>query len=255
MYVYKVTNLINHKVYVGKSSKEPEKSRSYFGSGIQIKAAIAKYGKQNFQKDILEICGNLEILNEKEKWWIEHLKSTNREIGYNISFGGDGGRFPDEVYRNRPYTGNKNPFYGKHHTLYTKDRIRTAKSGVKLDETVKISISAGLRLAYQNGLIKASVTDQMRIDASARMKRYNKSQHKKDIDIKQKELMAGELNHAAKKWIFKNNNGESVIVNGRFQSFCKQHNLSIKAMRKIAEGTRKSLYCNDWTVEVYNEGN
>lgn len=93
-YIYRITNNINGKIYVGKR-KSPEGKRpledSYMGSGIRLFEAYNKYGKENFSKDILEEGFPEEYSNEKEKFWIAKLNSTNPEIGYNLTFGGDGG--------------------------------------------------------------------------------------------------------------------------------------------------------------------
>lgn len=88
MVVYKTTNLINGKIYIGKDeSMKPH----YIGSGYILKKAIRKYGKENFKKDILESCGSREELEEKERYWIKELNATNPEIGYNVAEGGTGG--------------------------------------------------------------------------------------------------------------------------------------------------------------------
>lgn len=89
MYIYKTTNLINNKIYIGLSTKEIEKSTNYFGSGKNITAAISRYGKENFTKEILFECDTLEVLKEEEKAFILKYNSTDRTIGYNISPGGD----------------------------------------------------------------------------------------------------------------------------------------------------------------------
>lgn len=85
--VFKIINLINSKIYIGKSSNDRP---YYYGSGRAIKAAIEKYGKDNFKKEILDTASTLIELNEKEKYWISQYKSFNPLIGYNRSFGGDG---------------------------------------------------------------------------------------------------------------------------------------------------------------------
>lgn len=85
MIIYKTTNLINKKIYVGQDSKnDPD----YLGSGKAIKRAIKKYSKTNFIKEIIENCNDKDELNEREIYWINELNSTNRKIGYNISKGG-----------------------------------------------------------------------------------------------------------------------------------------------------------------------
>lgn len=96
--VYKITNLINGKIYIGqvynksiydrfnRHCKEASKtSRSYLGR------AIYKYGKDNFKIEVIEIGYSTLELNEKEKYWINHYNSTNSSIGYNLTSGGDGG--------------------------------------------------------------------------------------------------------------------------------------------------------------------
>jgi len=86
MYIYKTTNLINSKVYIGKSEKEF--TQDYLGSGVLLSKAIKKYGKENFKVELLEKCNTLDLLNDREKFWI------NEYIGsdcYNIAEGGSGG--------------------------------------------------------------------------------------------------------------------------------------------------------------------
>lgn len=88
MQIYKITNLINGKIYIGKDTVS---DKNYYGSGLLIKRAINKHGIENFKKEILEECNNNDELCIREKYWIEKYNSTNSQIGYNISKGGDGG--------------------------------------------------------------------------------------------------------------------------------------------------------------------
>ena len=89
MYIYKTTNLINGKIYIGLSSRLIEESIDYLGSGKKITRAISKYGKENFKKEILEQHETLADLRSAEIKFIKEFKSTNRHRGYNISPGGD----------------------------------------------------------------------------------------------------------------------------------------------------------------------
>ena len=92
MYIYKITNKINGKIYIGLTTISPEKSKHYYGSGTYIVRAIKKYGKHNFTKDILEqnIKSN-DDLHAAEINWINLHNATNPDIGYNISTGGESG--------------------------------------------------------------------------------------------------------------------------------------------------------------------
>lgn len=88
MVIYKTTNLINSMIYVGKDCAN---NKNYLGSGKLIKSAILKYGKNNFKKEILEICNSNEELCKREIYWIKKLNALDKSIGYNIAEGGDGG--------------------------------------------------------------------------------------------------------------------------------------------------------------------
>ena len=65
MVIYKTTNLINGKIYVGQDTKN---NPNYLGSGKILKFALKKYGIENFKKEILEECLTLDELNELEKY-------------------------------------------------------------------------------------------------------------------------------------------------------------------------------------------
>lgn len=94
MIIYKTTNLINNKIYVGKDSYN---NPSYLGGGKLIKRSIKKYGRNKFRKEILETCNSEEELNKSEIYWIQKLNSTNPNIGYNLDTGGTGGRHSEET--------------------------------------------------------------------------------------------------------------------------------------------------------------
>ena len=100
MIIYKTTNKINGKFYIGADTRN---NPNYFGSGLHLKRAIKKYGRENFIKEILETCKTEKQLYKKERLWIKETKAT--ELGYNISEGGKGAG-----------SGEKHPMYGKHHT-------------------------------------------------------------------------------------------------------------------------------------------
>ena len=76
MHIYKITNQKNGKIYVGKKLGLFSDCLDYFGSGLLVKQAVEKYGKENFSKVLLEVCDSLESLNNREKYWIQTLDAT-----------------------------------------------------------------------------------------------------------------------------------------------------------------------------------
>jgi hypothetical protein len=87
MIVYKTTNLVTGKIYVGKDTND---NLNYLGSGTHLQNSLKKHGKENFKKEVLERCENHEELCIREIYWIAELDAMNPEIGYNILPGGEG---------------------------------------------------------------------------------------------------------------------------------------------------------------------
>jgi len=84
-YVYKIINNQNGKFYIGAHKTENLKD-GYFGSGVALKKAIKKYGKENFTKEILKFCES-----EFEMYDLEKELVIISETSYNMTLGGVGG--------------------------------------------------------------------------------------------------------------------------------------------------------------------
>ena len=100
-YIYQITNNINGKIYVGKTTKNniqerwKEHLKDYKKPRCEKRPlydAMNKYGPENFSIKELEEC-SLEELNDKEIYWIEKLGSF--KYGYNATIGGDGKQTAD----------------------------------------------------------------------------------------------------------------------------------------------------------------
>ncbi len=82
--IYKTTNLINGKIYIGQHSTN---DKNYLGSGVRLFSAIKKYGKQNFIRETLKECKTQKELDAFEQVYIKRYNSINEEFGYNILTG------------------------------------------------------------------------------------------------------------------------------------------------------------------------
>lgn len=90
-YVYKVTNKLNGKIYVGARARQ-ELDLNYYGSGRKIKILVEELGKDNFDISLLEWCDTKEKMIERELYWIDKLHALNPKIGYNMARVGLWGR-------------------------------------------------------------------------------------------------------------------------------------------------------------------
>jgi group I intron endonuclease len=88
-YLYQITNLVNRKIYVG-VHKTNDIDDGYMGSGKILKHAIAKYGIENFKKDILEFFDTYAEALSREKEIVTD-DFLLREDVYNLRCGGQGG--------------------------------------------------------------------------------------------------------------------------------------------------------------------
>lgn len=112
MVVYKITNKINNKVYIGITQQRNGFKDRYSSRGegiervynyhlqcknkgryynIHLLGAIEQYGFENFEvEEEFDTAENIEELKEKEIYWINYYNSNNPKYGYNNTNGGDG---------------------------------------------------------------------------------------------------------------------------------------------------------------------
>lgn len=95
MYIYKITNNVNNKVYIGQTIQSDAKMRWYShcdyarkGKKSYLYDSMRKHGIDQFHWEIIDQATTLEELNTKEQHWLEHYRSlgivyNNREAGGN----------------------------------------------------------------------------------------------------------------------------------------------------------------------------
>jgi group I intron endonuclease len=93
--IYRATNTINGKVYIGQTVRRLEDRknqhiRKSVSPGNDFHAAIQKYGPSAFTWEEIDSAENVKELNEREIYWIAFYNSINKEKGYNSYLGGSG---------------------------------------------------------------------------------------------------------------------------------------------------------------------
>lgn len=133
MIIYKIVNLVNHKVYIGQTIRGlRERWRQHVynarhGSDYAIHAAIRKYGEDNFELEIIDTADDRDELDSKEIYWIQVYNSMSPN-GYNLCSGGKTPRMTPEIRyklsgenhwtRNRSFSNET--LKKKHDALYRK---------------------------------------------------------------------------------------------------------------------------------------
>ena len=146
--IYKITNIINDKMYVGFTSQTIEKrfnqhkSKSKSDNLDKLHKAIKKYGVDNFKIELISEHQTMNDALDNEKKLISELDLTKN--GYNLSSGGEWSPNEKIKLRGRTFTeehrgnisknhadirGDKNPMFGKKHSLESRQKISNKLKG------------------------------------------------------------------------------------------------------------------------------
>lgn len=177
--IYKATNRVNGKVYVGKTMYDvPRRLRAHKRGEFYFGRAIKKYGIRNFDIVVVDYADNPELLSLKEQDWIVRCRSFVPN-GYNLTEGGEGVlglRFSSESIErlSKSHLG-QNPWNkGKQFSLESRRRMSESHKGQKpwctgtkgvlkawnkglqgalppRPQEVRDKISNGLKKAYRSG--------------------------------------------------------------------------------------------------------
>lgn len=198
MVIYKVTNLINGKVYVGKSVNglnRRKRDHLWYAANnptLHFHHALKKYGVKNFQWTVLFETESVEELAAQEIRFIKEFNSSDPQVGYNLTPGGDGAPVGDLNPSKRPEV---------------REILRQRKSGFKHTEETKRKISqlcTGYRHTPEDRA-KISVAVQARVSA---MKAQSGALSKMSIPFR----------------IFKPDGSTEDVLGLR--GFCREHNLN-----------------------------
>lgn len=101
--IYKITNKVNGKVYIGQTTQAGGFKERYKGNLLNttnehLKRSIEKYGLENFSViEVYDVAFSRDELNINEITHIRLCKSYKSEYGYNKTFGGEGATFTEEI--------------------------------------------------------------------------------------------------------------------------------------------------------------
>jgi group I intron endonuclease len=141
--IYKTTNIINGKIYIGAHSTI-NIDDGYLGSGKYLVRAIEKYGRENFSREVLFIFDTKEEMFQKEREIVceEFIEENNT---YNLKIGGSGGN-----------PGIVGAFAGKRHSEETKCILRERRSHQKPH-----SNAARAKMSKNNGMRRPEVREKL----------------------------------------------------------------------------------------------
>ena len=108
MHIYKITNTVNNKVYIGQTVQANPKMRWYAhladarrGKKSYLLDSIRKYSKEFFVWEIIDVANTLDELNVKEQQWVQYYRAKGTVVYNNREAGGNKTHSPESIERMR----------------------------------------------------------------------------------------------------------------------------------------------------------
>lgn len=254
--IYKITNLINNKVYIGQTTKTFNERYSYKGKGIErvyayhkqhkkvgnyynehLLFSIDKYGFDAFEVvEVFDTALSKNELDEKEKYWIDYYNSTDGDFGYNNKEGGEGNIVLDRTVEKIKETRRRN------------NRNILNDSDVRKIKLALICLINRKQLAKMFGVTVGT------IDRISQLKIYS------EICSELNEQIKGLKNDLIKE---RNKEILKLFDNGStISEISKTMNLSTSIVEKcvykyrdvVEQGIKKRQKIYDEVMKLYNEG-
>lgn len=252
--VYRIINTINGKSYIGQTTrimKERLKEHKNEPTGA-VYPAFRKYGYDKFEIELLCECYNIVDLNYCEDLIIR----SYRDMGYILYNRTEGGRnsIPTEETRRKiseKIRGDKHPWYGRHHTDETKQKIRIINTGRKATPEMiqKMSISQTGRTHSDETKQKMSESHKGKIFTKEHLKHMSESQKGKKHSEQSKQKMSEQRK------------GDKHVLYGKNHSDQSKQKMSLSHKGKVLSEDHKDklksphsyrVYHNDGSIIDYN---
>ena len=221
--IYCIYNIFNKKCIVGLTNNNFRKRlsdhrtclRGNYHDNDYLQKSYIKYGENIFQFIIIEelLSNNLELLKNKEKYWIFKLYSNNPKYGYNLTDGGEHTTYNEE---------SRDKF--RKNAL---NRKYTSETRSKLSKAGKDRYNNGELVNFINAGHKTAIGNKNNIGKSP----WNKG-------LKYVELNRN-FKFKLRKYDFIDLNGEEIHIEN-LTKFCYDNDLNPKGMREVFVGTLKS---------------
>lgn len=150
-FIYQTTNLVNGKKYIGSSRYGKKGWKSYLGSGKLLKKAIAKYGPENFKREILAEAGTQEELIELENYYLEKFNVQEDRNFYNLQ----SRAYASKGFSGKSHSKERNEMMsallkGKKRPKEVVDKFSKSLTGRSLSEDHKAKLAAASKIAHAN---------------------------------------------------------------------------------------------------------
>lgn len=273
--IYAHINKINHKIYIGQTSRKNPNERWRYGKGYKhcphFYNAIQKYGWDNFEHIILfDNISGFEIADILEVELIKKFHTNNNNYGYNSASGGSFGRTLSKETKEKirqSKIGNKNPNFNKKAKEITKERLSHSHKGIIqtpewINKRKCCNSANGMYYKSHNIITRQKISEKLRGGKNPSSKKCFIFSNVKDI----KEIEC--LSYAYKETsmgtkycrihrlsgIKKKNSNEIFFILTldeyfKFLTYCNENNLPLNTIQQRYDAYNKFFIVKDYYIQ------
>lgn len=207
-FIYISTNSINNKKYIGQCSYSKPGWNSYLGSGIFLKKAIKKYGRESFSREIICDAFSREDLSFLEIYFIKEYDAVNDNKFYNIAEGG---------YVTRGFS-------GKVHSEEYKQKMKEFSKNRPATVNMKSNMS---NIGKEFGGFKNTESHRLAIQKVGLSNKGKIASEK--TKIKMSLAHSGKNNSRSKTWHLESEDGKILIIES-LNPWCREQKIGVHAL-------------------------
>ena len=256
-FVYKTTNPLNGKIYIGQHTTE-NIDDGYLGSGVILQKAFKKYGKENFTREIIALADTQEDLNHAEEFFIKHYRD---KIGWGMmynatecAFGGGCHTEESKKKMSAALKGREGWNKGRHLTEETKLKISEARKGQPsprkgrhLTEETKLNISEAHKGRPNESWRGRHHTEESKLKMSTTKKGHKGRHHTEESKLK---MSAAQKGHPGwnKGRRFSEEHKQKISEALKDHTVSEESKLKISKANKNRPSTSKPILCVETNI-------
>lgn len=274
--IYAIKNKVNGKIYIGSSknvrfrwNRHLKKLRNTLHENHHLQNAFDKYGESQLQFKVLELVEDVSLLKIIEQRYLDEIKLLPEKY-YNINYDATRINYTPEVLKKMSDVkigkkmGKENPFYGKHHSEETKQKIREKillQDPISIEARGKISTSSKNRwknLIGEDRIISCDeknytfqniITNE--IFVGRRVDFYKKYNLRQESICRMIKFMMNGIVRKHKKWIVYDYDHKDIILKNIGLRKIFHRDKRIYTFKNIKTNEIFSVYRNDF-YKKYN---
>jgi group I intron endonuclease len=249
--IYKITCLPTSKVYVGSSVDLNKRNRDHWSylarnkhTNPYLQSAWNKYGESAFVFEIIELIDR-QMLLERETFWIDALRASDNEFGFNMEPNATSPVHSEET-RRKISAALQQPHNRAKYAAAMKERMADPEYAAKVaasrgSEQRRAKMSAHMKRRMADPEYRAKIAaSQATPEARARFTAANEKRRQDP------EVIARTLAATSKKWIVTAPDGTVYHITN-LSAFCREHGLTMANMSQVAHG--RQSHCKGWRCE------